>query len=424
MLGLLAESTRALGSPRAALTPGISGAPSKSDAIRPVPAGTPGPAPRPPSSGPGTPPAAFVPVARISNGPAAVPQAPGSGAPPAAPPTRTAPVPGLRPAAVPPTARGPVPARSTPRPAPPAAAASPWTRLRRSRAAIALKRFLPPVRLVWIFLLVILWNGHAFLGTKTAVPLLMLPLVGVLTDLGFQAVRFPKLRVPDAAVANGLFLSVILWPSQISLALVAVVVVTIGLRHAVRVGGHPVFNPAAAGVLVAATVFALPQPWHVGSTLSDTLLVAALGLVLWSRALPTWRIWGPYFACNLAAVAMLADALGGARSIPLVLQASALGATPVFFGMFMVTEPRTAPTNRSAMILFGTIVGFAAALLPVVFAESSTISALGVLAPYLALFVGNVVTIALPSARGVQRPTATPSAAPPARPSGANREPT
>ncbi len=234
--------------------------------------------------------------------------------------------------------------------------------------------------------------------------MLLLPLIAAAVDLAFQFVRFPRLRFPDAAVANGLFLSIILWPTTITLALVSVAVVTVGLRHVARVSSHPIFNPAAAGVLMAATLFAMPQPWHLGSTLTDTALVAALGLVLWSRALHTWRLWVPYFAFNLGATAVIAEMLGGPSALTLSIQVALLTAETFFFGLFMVTEPRTAPTSRRVMIVFGATVGLAAALLPVLFNEYPLLSALGVLVPYLALFVGNLLTAAVPSARGARQP--------------------
>ncbi|MCI4348734.1 MAG: hypothetical protein L3J93_00730 [Thermoplasmata archaeon] len=260
-----------------------------------------------------------------------------------------------------------------------------------------------------------MWNGSGLLNQAVAEPLLLLPIVAVATDLAFQFVRFPRVRFPDAAIANGLFLSVILWPSQISLALVSIAIVTVGLRHAARWASHPLVNPAAAGIVLAAAVFALPQPWHVGSTLRDTALVGALGLIAWAKAPHTWRLWAPYFATNLIAVAAIADFLGGSRALSLVVNTALLGTTPVFYGLFMVTEPRTAPSPRPAMIGYAVTVGLAAAAFPALFAEVSVVSALGVLAPYLALFVGNLFTLILPAARGAGKPAATRAPTPPLR---------
>lgn len=267
------------------------------------------------------------------------------------------------------------------------------------------KRHFPPVRLVWLFLLVLVWNGKGFLTTSVAVPLLALPVLCAAVDLGLQLSRFPRPRVPDAAIANGLFLTLILWPTTVSLELVAVAAATVAVRHLLRSSGHPWFNPAAVGVTVAATLFALPQPWHVGVTLSDTLLVAVLGLVLWTRARHTWRLWVAYFAANVAAAGLIAYDLGGHAAVPLALQAALLGPAPVFYGLFMVTEPRTAPSSRPAMLVFGAVVGVAAAGLPAAFALLPLLAPLGVLAPYLALFAGNAYAVAGRSHVGA-RPTA------------------
>jgi hypothetical protein len=261
------------------------------------------------------------------------------------------------------------------------------------------KRYFPPVRLVWIFLFVILWNGGGFANRTVLLPLLVLPAVAVVADLYLQYTRFPKVRFPDAAIATGLFLSLILWPTTVSIELAAVAAATIGIRHLVRFRGHPVLNPAALGVTLAAVLFALPQPWHVGATVTDTALVALLGLVLWSRAWHSWRLWAVFFAVNIAATLTIAEYLGGGSALPLVIKNSVLGAQTIFFGFFMVTEPRTAPSARWAKIPYAALIGLSSALLPLLFVQSPALAALGVLTPYLSLFAGNLFAAALPRAR-------------------------
>ncbi len=223
-------------------------------------------------------------------------------------------------------------------------------------------------------------------------------------DLGLPYTRFPRLRFPDAALANGLFLSILLWPATISLEVLSIAAATVGLRHLLRRGGHPLANPAALGVTLAATVFALPQPWHVGTSLTDTILVIALGAILWTQAWPTWRLWGVFLATNLGAVAAVAWSLAGPPAMTLAVEAAALGPAPMFYAFFMVPGPRTAPSARRPMAMFRAVAGTSAAVLPVLFAEAPLVSALGVLVPYLALFLGNLLAVILPSSRGVHRP--------------------
>ncbi len=298
-----------------------------------------------------------------------------------------------------------IPARLPPVPAAvPVTAAPPAPRPRRRFRPIDLwRRYLPPVRLVWISLGILVAYGGGFVSSARASPLLLVPLVGILTDLLFQRVRFPRLRVPDAAIATSLFLALIIWPTDVSLPLLSIVVASVGLRHFVRSGGHPWLNPAAAGLALATILFALPTSWHVGLTLEETVLVAALGGLLMVRAPHAWRIPVFYFATYLTLVVAFAFALGAGAHWTQSLLLEGLSGESVFFGFFMVTEPRTAPSARWAMAAFGILVGIVSAGFPVLFTEVPVLNALGVIAPFLALFTGNLFTLVLPSARGVQR---------------------
>jgi|GEM_PF-6728662 len=288
---------------------------------------------------------------------------------------------------------------------------------RRFRPMDIWKRYLPPVRLVWVFLLGIAWEQGGFDSAAQAGPILAVLFLGVVTDLGFQWVRFPRLRVPDAALATSLFLALIIWPGAVDYALVSIAVTAVGLRHVLRVGGHPLLNPAAAGIALATVLFGMSTSWHVGLTPTDSIVMAVLGAVLVARAPHTFRLPIGYFAAFMPLTVALTVALGGARHLVLLLEEGALGPASIFFGMFMVTEPRTAPSARPMMWVFAISVGVVSAALPVVFTEVTALGAFGVLAPFLALFVGNVLTVALPSARGARRPTVSRPVAP-ATPAG------
>ena len=291
--------------------------------------------------------------------------------------------------------------RPVPTPVRPSASARRWYDPR-----VIWKRYLPPVRLVWIFLLGIAWSQGAFLAVGQATPILAILFLGILTDLGFQWIRFPKLRVPDAALATSLFVALIIWPATFDLALASIAVVSVGLRHVVRISGHPALNPAAAGIVLATILFAMPTSWHVGLAPEVSVAIALMGALLVARAPHTYRLPLGYFAAYLPLTVLLTFALGGAKHWLSVLELGALGPASIFFGVFMVTEPRTAPSARPAMWVFAILVGAVSAGFPVLFTEIPILGAFGVIAPFLALFVGNVFTFALPSARGARRPVA------------------
>ncbi|MCI4355475.1 MAG: RnfABCDGE type electron transport complex subunit D, partial [Thermoplasmata archaeon] len=266
------------------------------------------------------------------------------------------------------------------------------------------KRYLPPVRLVWIFLGIITWYGGGFTSFTSAAPILLLPAIGIVTDLGFQYVRFPKFRIPDTAIATSLFLALIIWPAEPSLALASVAVAGVGMRHFFRVGGHPLFNPAALGLSFAVLLFALPNSWHVGVSVQEEILVAILGTILIVKAPHTWRFPVFFFASYIPLVLLFAVAFGGSSQLAMIFTTEALGSQAVFFAFFMVSEPRTAPSSRRAMIYFSILLGSTSAILPVLFAELPYVGALGMIAPFLALFIGNSFTVLAPSSRGQRKP--------------------
>jgi hypothetical protein len=264
------------------------------------------------------------------------------------------------------------------------------------------KRYLPPVRLVWILLGVIAWFAGGFVSAAQAGIVISVPIIGAVTDLLFQKVRFAKFRFPDAALATSLFLVLLVWPATVDLPLASIAIASVGLRHVLRISGHPLFNPVAAGLTLGAVLFALPNSWHVGVGWDAIALIVAAGVLLVARAPHTWRLPTFYFATYLPLSLALSFALGvGANWLDLFLLGT-LAPGAVFFGMFMVTEPRTAPSNRKAMVEFAILTGAASAVLPVIFTEVTAMSALGIIAPFLALFVGNVFTVALPTARGAR----------------------
>ncbi|HEV2165867.1 MAG TPA: RnfABCDGE type electron transport complex subunit D [Thermoplasmata archaeon] len=270
--------------------------------------------------------------------------------------------------------------------------------------------------MVWILLAVLAaFSGGLTRWSETG-PIFALPAVGALTDLGFQRVRFPRLRFPDAALATSLFLVLIIWPSTVDLALVSVTIASVGLRHAVRLGGHPLLNPVAVGLTFGAVVFAIPSSWHVGVGATHQGLIVAFGALLVARAPHTWRLPVFYFAAALPLSVALSFLQGSGSHWLSLLEAGGLAPGALFYGFFMATEPRTAPSNRRAMIEYAALVGVAATGLPFLLTEITVLSGIGVLAPYLALFVGNLFTVALPSARGTQRATAQAPERLPARP--------
>ncbi|MEM0129193.1 MAG: RnfABCDGE type electron transport complex subunit D [Thermoplasmata archaeon] len=247
-----------------------------------------------------------------------------------------------------------------------------------------IRRGLPPARLVWILVAGLGAYGAWTVGTG-AVPLVVLPATAALLDLTYARIRFPTLRVPDSALATGVIVAVVL-PPTVSLPLAGMaIVVAISIKHIVRVWGHPLVNPAVAGILFAALLGVPPAWW---ASISPELVVAlGVALLLWvPRA---WRLTVPFLAVY-AGLAILTKVLfasvAGGLPPPGVLVLTAVDPAILFFAFFMVSEPQAAVSDPGAQPLYATVVAGGASLLPLI---GPTV------APILALAGGNLLAVAL-----------------------------
>ena len=258
---------------------------------------------------------------------------------------------------------------------------------------------MPAVRVLWIGLVALAGYGTWFLGHGLGIAnVVVLPLTAVLVDLAFQRFRFESLRFPDAAIATGLFLGLIFPPTVPLVAAGAAVLGAITVKHVLRYRGRPWFNPAAVGLTVGAVLFGIAPAWW--AAISEPLLLV-VGAVIFTWNLPRWRL-STTFLVAYAGFAILARYLflfagGGSGTLsPGVLFLAAVDPTVLFFGLFMVAEPRAAPASPHSAPIFGVLVAVAAAVFPA-FAPTMAL-------PF-ALLTGNVAAVLL------RRPRAAPSVA-------------
>jgi len=239
-----------------------------------------------------------------------------------------------------------------------------------STARAAVVRFLPPVRLTLIALLLLGGYGvYHFAGMGSGPEglgsLLLLPLVAAVADLAFQAVRFTRIRPPETALVTGLFLALILPPTANLVAAGATAFGAVALRHTLRVRGRPLFNPAVSGLLLGGALFGLAPAWWVAVTPLEELLVVGLGVALLARSIGSWRIPVVFFGAY-AGLVILQHAVLGTTLTPELLFLSAVDPSVVFFGLFMVTEPRTAPSDPAAQPMYATVAALSGVFLVLV----------------------------------------------------------
>ena len=258
-----------------------------------------------------------------------------------------------------------------------------------------LRQFLP-VRLVWIFLIALAYAGH-LLDSATGLEALG-ALLGISAgvDLAIQLGRFTTVRVPDAALAIGAFYLVLVQPGVLTLPLIAILVAGIVIRHAVRLNGHPWFNPTALGLTIGFFLFGTQVPWAVGNSPLDEAVMIVFGLLLILRQRNSWRL-PAFFLATVVPLLILTPVLVGK---PIALNESNLFVAYLspfilFFAFFMVPEPRTCPSSPRQAPYFAVLVAVLFVALELLFAEYPVVGPLGAIAPFLALFGGNVYTIVL-----------------------------
>lgn len=146
---------------------------------------------------------------------------------------------------------------------------------------------------------------------------------------------------PDDLAGLGFFALVSAW------AMASKYLIAIDKRH--------LFNPAAFGAALMSIVFHRPVSWWVGDY-AILVPVLALGGVLILSRLRYYEMLGSFAIVALG----LAVVNGGLSSFSEVAQSlSRIGTHSMFcfFGLVMLTEPRTAPLGRWRQIVYGALVG-------------------------------------------------------------------
>ena len=245
--------------------------------------------------------------------------------------------------------------------------------------------WLPPARLAWIALAFLGAYGSFDLLGLGVTTLVAIPLIAAVVDLAFQATRFSHVRFPDAALATGLFLALILPPTAPVLLAGTLAFAAIAVRHALRAAGRPWFNPAATAIVLGTALFGLAPAWRVGIGPYGLPLLIALGLLLLVRTPSSWRM-PAVFLIAYGFLSVVQHLVVGASTDPRILFLGIADPATLFFALFMVAEPRSSPAAPHQMVLFAGIVGSLAAFLPLF------LPSLGVL---VALLGGNLLAVLL-----------------------------
>lgn len=205
------------------------------------------------------------------------------------------------------------------------------------------------------------------------------------TLVGSAIVR--RRPMPESAAITGLLLFFLVWPSTDPATLAwyaAAAGAAAAAKYLLVFRGAHLVNPAAFGAAALAVSGKGAVSWWIGSTAMFAAVVVAGVLV--TRRTGTMRFaWGVAAGAYVVTAATL---LVNGSGVASALSTAALSNPWVFWAVFMVTEPMTAPQRARDRWLVGALMVLLIAV-PVHFAVGSAHVATS---PELVLLVANVVT--------------------------------
>lgn len=231
-----------------------------------------------------------------------------------------------------------------------------------------------PVRVVWVALLAIALWGIYYLQGSGWYELFLFP-VAALTDIAFQRIRFDHLRLPEGALATAGFLILLFPPTSSLLLSGTATILALTLKHVIRRAGVPLFNPAALGVLAGAVFLGLAPSWWVGLGTPGFILLPVLGALIFWRNLSRWEVVTSFFLAY-AGIASLYLFFFQQISTPDLFLLKIFDPATVFFGLYMVSEPRTSPADPALQPLFGAAVAIGSVGLSLVLPTTGVLVAL------------------------------------------------
>lgn len=179
--------------------------------------------------------------------------------------------------------------------------------------------------------------------------------ISVLTAVGLDYViiyiKSKKILFSTSAVISGLIIALILKPGVSWYIPILAALIAIGSKHAIRIKGKHIFNPANFGLLLSMFVLRTYLVWW-GSNIAWLVLVLG-GLIAYrfkrfhlliSFLITQFVLLGTYSALN------------GEPILNVIFMAN------LFFIFVMLVEPKTSPTTRNGRIIYGALTGIFSSL--------------------------------------------------------------
>ena len=211
----------------------------------------------------------------------------------------------------------------------------------------------PKGLMLWVLLLLAVLATPTE-GTRRVVSTVLAALVGAsVVDVLIASIEQARLVFPTSSLLTGLFVALLLSPTEPWYTTAAAATLAICSKHLLRAGRWTVFNPAATGLLLVALLFASSESWWGSlSALPEALLL----VLLLSGALIVDKVnkW-PQTLAFLATFYLLFTLASFFDNSPLVVEAFRVPYlnTALFFAAFILSDPPTSPAHYREQIVYG-----------------------------------------------------------------------
>ncbi|MGR3778890.1 RnfABCDGE type electron transport complex subunit D [Bacillus paramycoides] len=221
------------------------------------------------------------------------------------------------------------------------------------------KPFMTPKRLVLVMLLFLMliaqvnmsnYTGffHAGIAATTA----------IFIDTLIAVLKKRKLAFPDGAAITGLIIALVLSPMVSTYILVLTTVIAIASKHLFTVKKKTIFNPAAFGLLITATLFSSGQSWWGGLSMFPYWCIAFVCIAGFfvtgkvNKFPQVFSFLGIYFLIVLVMGGIGIENVGDILRVPYIN-------STLFLAFFMLTDPPTSLGKYKDQVIFGAVTAIA-----------------------------------------------------------------
>ena len=198
-------------------------------------------------------------------------------------------------------------------------------------------------------------------GIGALVSVLIAAATASILDLLINYFKFKTIEFPYSAFISGLFIGGLLTQNLQWWIYVLAGAIAVLSKHAIKVHGKHIFNPANFGILAVFLIFNAANSWWIASPL---WLVIIFGIFI------SWRLKRFDLAISFLAAyyilhsfidrSIIVASMQMMSNMPMMMnnfyQSFTNQGTILFFAMFMLIEPKTNPAARKQRIFYGILV--------------------------------------------------------------------